>query len=108
MAVNRFGGKQEETDFIDIVVWNKQAENCAQYLSKGRLAAVDGRLQIRSYEAKDGTKRRVAEVVAFSVQFLGGGGSSGGQDNQNFSERTDFKEFAGGGEVDLDEEDVPF
>lgn len=69
LAIDRIG-TDKGTDFIDIVVWNKQAENCAQYLAKGSLCAVDGRLQIRNYEAKDGQKRRVAEVVANSVQFL--------------------------------------
>ena len=59
-----------EADFIDIVVWGVQGENCAKYLEKGKLAAVDGSLQIRSYEAKDGTKRKVAEVVAEDVKFL--------------------------------------
>lgn len=70
---------ERETDFIDIVVWRQQGENCANYLSRGKLAAVDGRLQIRSYEAKDGTKRKAAEVVADDVRFLSpkeGGGSS--------------------------------
>ncbi|MCL5677063.1 MAG: single-stranded DNA-binding protein [Firmicutes bacterium] len=61
---------QKEADFIDIVVWDKQAETVSQHLNKGRLVAVDGRLQIRSYEAQDGTKRKAAEVVAASVQFL--------------------------------------
>ena len=59
-----------ETDFINIVVWNKQGENCAQYLAKGRLAAVDGRLQIRSYEGNDGQRRYVTEVIADNVRFL--------------------------------------
>lgn len=67
LAVSR---TKEETDFIDIVVWDKQAESCGQYLTKGRLCAVEGRLQIRQYQANDGTKRRVAEVVASSVRFL--------------------------------------
>lgn len=62
--------KEKETDFIRIVVWNKLAENCANYLGKGRLIAVEGRLQIRSYEGQDGQKRYVAEVVASEVQFL--------------------------------------
>lgn len=62
------GNKQ--TDFIDIVVWEKQAENCANYLAKGSLAAVSGSLQIRSYETQDGSKRKVAEVVAHTVRFL--------------------------------------
>ena len=61
---------ERETDFINIVVWRQQAENCAQYLSKGKLAAVDGSLQIRSYTGNDGIKRTVAEVVADSVRFL--------------------------------------
>ncbi|WP_053958086.1 single-stranded DNA-binding protein [Sulfobacillus thermosulfidooxidans] len=61
---------QRDTDFIDCVVWRKLAETVGNYLQKGRLVAVEGRLQVRSYEAQDGTKRRVAEVVAESVQFL--------------------------------------
>ena len=85
LAVDRPFTNQEgnrEADFINIVVWNKQGENCAQYLSKGRMAAVDGRLQIRSYEGNDGQRRYVTEVIADSVQFLspkeGGSGSSYG------------------------------
>lgn len=73
VAVNRpFLNQQgeREADFIDIVVWRNQAENCANYLSKGRLVGVDGRLQIRSYETADGQRRRVAEVVADRVEFL--------------------------------------
>lgn len=60
----------KETDFINIVVWNKTAENCAQYLAKGKLAAVDGRLQIRSYDGQDGQRRYVTEVIADNVRFL--------------------------------------
>lgn len=62
--------REQETDFINVVVWGKQAENCANYLGKGRLVGISGRLQISSYEAQDGTKRRTAEVVANQVQFL--------------------------------------
>jgi single-strand DNA-binding protein len=61
---------ERETDFIRIIAWQKQAELCANYLKKGRLVAVEGRLQIRSYETQDGQKRRVAEVVANRVEFL--------------------------------------
>ena len=61
---------QPTADFINIVVWGKQAENCANYLKKGKLAAVSGRLQSRSYEGKDGTKRYITEVVATRVEFL--------------------------------------
>jgi single-strand DNA-binding protein len=52
------------------VAWQKQAENCANYLKKGRLVAVEGRLQIRNYETQDGQKRKAAEVVASFVEFL--------------------------------------
>jgi len=61
---------EKQTDFIPIVVWRKTAENCSEYLSKGSQVAVDGRLQIRSYEDKDGIKRKVSEVIAWKVKFL--------------------------------------
>lgn len=73
LAVDRPTTNQQgerETDFIRIVVWQKQAEHCANYLKKGRLVGVEGRLQIRNYETQDGQKRRVAEVIANFVQFL--------------------------------------
>ncbi|MGE5509468.1 MAG: single-stranded DNA-binding protein [Chitinophagales bacterium] len=66
----RGGQAERETDFIDIVVWEKLGELCANHLGKGRMVAVEGRLQIRSYEAQDGQKRKAAEVVAENVQFL--------------------------------------
>lgn len=61
---------QPTADFINIVVWGKQAENCANYLTKGSLVAVQGRIQTRSYEAKDGTRRYVTEIIASQVEFL--------------------------------------
>ena len=61
---------KKETDFIRIVTWQKLAETCANYLTKGRLVAVDGRLQIRSYDTPDGQKKQVAEIVAEAVRFL--------------------------------------
>jgi single-strand DNA-binding protein len=61
---------EKETDFIRIVVWRKAAENCAQYLEKGSMAAVEGQLQIRSYEDRQGVKRTIAEIVASHVVFL--------------------------------------
>ncbi len=73
LAVDRpFTNQQGErdTDFIRIVVWRKQAENCANYLKKGRLAAITGRLQVRSYEDNEGVNRKVVEVVADNVKFL--------------------------------------
>lgn len=72
IAVDRpqFKDKEKETDFIDIVVWQKTAEACANNLTKGRLVAVRGRLQIRSYDDNQGVRRKVAEVVADDVKFL--------------------------------------
>lgn len=72
IAVNRFGGggQKEQTDFIPIVAWEKLAETCGNNLTKGQRVLVDGRLQIRSYETNDGQKRRVAEVVAQTIEFL--------------------------------------
>ena len=67
LAVNRFG---EGADFIPVVVYKKQAENLAEYTVKGSQIAVSGRIQTRSYEAKDGTKRYTTEVIASKVQFL--------------------------------------
>ena len=68
LAVDRPG--KDEADFIRISTWNKQAELCAQYLSKGRKVGVDGRLRSSSLEDSDGNKRSAVEVVANRVEFL--------------------------------------
>lgn len=70
---------EREADFIRIVTWDKLAENCGNFLNKGRLVAIEGRLQIRSYDTPDGQKRRVAEVVAQEVRFLDRGKGAGTQ-----------------------------
>ena len=62
---------EREADFINIIVWRTQAENCHKFLKKGSKCAVVGRIQISSYEAQDGTKRYVTEVVADEVEFVG-------------------------------------
>jgi len=96
---------ERETDFINIVVWRQLAENCSKYLSKGKLAAVEGRLQIRNYETKDGQKRQAAEVVADDVRFLspkeGGGSYSPAVSAGAASE-------PGYGDMPLTDDDVPF
>jgi single-strand DNA-binding protein len=84
LAVNRKykAGEEwkEEVCFVDITVWGKQAENCAEYLSKGRPVFIEGRLQFSTWETDDGQKRNKLEVVANTVQFLGqGSGKSGMQ-----------------------------
>ncbi|HDC93014.1 single-stranded DNA-binding protein [Candidatus Acetothermia bacterium] len=62
---------EEETTYVPVVVWGKLAETCATYLQKGRLVAIDGRLRIRSFTTQEGEKRKVTEVVAQNVHFLG-------------------------------------
>jgi len=81
IAVNRVyttntGEKKEEVSFLPIVVWGKQAESCNQYLNKGRLVLVDGRLRQHSWESKEGEKRNTIEVIAYRVQFLGAKGEA--------------------------------
>jgi single stranded DNA-binding protein (ssb) len=75
LAINRRFNK-EETDFIDVVAWRQSAEFVANYGSKGRLVMTEGRLQVRTYETKEGQKRKVAEVVADDVRFLDKSGTS--------------------------------
>ncbi|HON86822.1 MAG TPA: single-stranded DNA-binding protein [Bacillota bacterium] len=65
-------GGQKETDFIDVVLFGRLADVTCQYMDKGRLVAVEGRLQSRSWETKDGQKRKSWEVIADSIQFLDG------------------------------------
>ncbi|MBW2542988.1 MAG: single-stranded DNA-binding protein [Deltaproteobacteria bacterium] len=72
------GNNQERTEWHRIVVWGKSAENCAQYLQKGRSVYIEGRLQTREWEDKECNKRQTTEVVAQTVQFLGGRGGAGG------------------------------
>jgi len=95
--INNDNGERE-ADFIPIVVWRKLAENCANHLRKGQLVAVEGRLQIRTYE-KDGQNRRIAEIVASEVKFLDYG-KKGEKSADKASDDMDF------GEIDLDQ--LPF
>jgi len=88
LAVNRpFSNQQgeREADFINIVVWRKQAENVKNYLTQGSQAAVEGRLQTRSYDDQNGQKRYVTEVVADNVEFLGSKNSSNNTNSGNSS-----------------------
>lgn len=105
LAVDRpFTNQQgeRETDFIDIVCWRQLAEQVANHLGKGRLVAVEGRLQIRSYETQDGQRRKVAEVVANNVRFLDA--------PRRTASPADGAEGAGASAagVHLGEDDVPF
>lgn len=88
LAVNRTFTNQQgerEADFINCVVWRKPAENVANYLKKGSLAGVDGRVQTRNYEGQDGKRVYVTEILAESVQFLEPRSSSAGERNEGGS-----------------------
>lgn len=98
LAVNRFSSGQKEADFIPVVAWEKIAETCGNNLNKAQRVLVEGRLQIRSYETNDGQKRRVAEVVAHTIEFL--------EPKKHTDEpRPDGGAF--GGQV-IPEEEIPF
>jgi len=139
LAVNRTFTNQQgerEADFINCVIWRKPAENVANFLKKGSLAGVDGRVQTRSYDGQDGKRVYVTEIMAESVQFLeprsasgdrgeggynnppreqrapyGGGNNYQNQpqkpNNQGYT-RIDEDPFANSGQIDISDDDLPF
>jgi single-strand DNA-binding protein len=129
LAVNRsFTNAQgeREADFINCVVWRRPAENAANFLKKGSLAGVDGRVQTRSYEGQDGKRIYVTEVMAESVQFLEPkkddsytgrdedaekarkeAENIGHQSRGSFT-KVDSDPFAGGTQIDISDDDLPF
>jgi single-strand DNA-binding protein len=106
----------DKPNYFDVKVWGAQGENCAQYLSKGRPVAVEGRLDWSEWEAKDGSgKRQKVEIIANSVQFLGsrdgsgntGGGGEGGGFSPSSDVPADASDFAGAAAGGGDD-DIPF
>ena len=106
LAVDRAFTKdgQKQTDFFNIVVWGKQAEAVANYTSKGSQVAVRGNIQNRSYEAKDGTKRYITEIVAEQVQFL----SKAPGESTPKPDASKLNDMDVAGYTQLQEDDVPF
>jgi single-strand DNA-binding protein len=106
----------EQPNYFDVTVWGAQGDNCAQYLSKGRPVAIDGRLRWREWEAKDGSgKRQGVDIVADSVQFLGGrqdGENGGGRFTPQSDVPADTADFdrapAGAGAGAGSDDDIPF
>lgn len=108
LAVNRSFSNQQgerESDFINVVVWRKPAENVANFLKKGSLAGVDGKIQTRNYEGQDGKRVYITEVVAESVQFLEPKGEK--KENKPAQQQTGDP-FAGKGQIDISDDDLPF
>ncbi len=125
LAVNRnftSANGERETDFINIVVWRKQAENVKNYLKQGSQVAIDGRIQTRSYDGEDGKKRYITEVVADNVQFLDTKNARAEQStepsvnpydfgsespaSQTNVDNDPFKDF--GEEIKIEDDDLPF
>lgn len=99
----------EKPNFFDVVVWGQQGENCARYLTKGRQVAVDGRLDQRTWDAQDGSKRSKVEIIADTVMFIGGQGETrepvnrgGAQVPSGAAAQDDFRDIDFGGD------DIPF
>lgn len=95
---------QRDTDFINIVTWRKLAETCANYLKKGRLVAVEGRLQVRSYDDSQGIRRKASEVVADNVRFL----DSARATTETAPAKESYAEGIAGEEMSFNEDDIPF
>ena len=121
IAVNRpftDASGERQADFINFIVWNKQAENVKKYLSKGALIAIEGRIQTRNYENKEGNKVYVTEVVADNVTFLESKGSKSSSSEQtpydfkeddtktNNVEEDPFADF--GDAIEISDDDLPF
>ena len=98
-------GKEKEADFIPIVTWRQLAENCANYLKKGRLCAVEGRIQTRNYENNEGRRIYITEVVADNVRFLERGEQQSQESSKPESSRDPFDD---GKPIDISEDDLPF
>jgi single-strand DNA-binding protein len=96
------GERKEETEWFSVVTWRKLAEQCSQFLQKGRRVYVEGRLQTRSWDTPEGEKRYRTEVVAERVLFLDRAGEA------TFSEHRDAVPAGGGGGGDIEPEDIPF
>jgi single-strand DNA-binding protein len=111
---NATGEWTDKANYFDVTVWGRQGENAAQYLSKGRPVAIDGRLEWREWETQDGQKRQAVEIIADNIQFLGGRDDAGSGGGNGFTPRSDVPADdrdlqpapVGGGSSG--EDDIPF
>jgi single-strand DNA-binding protein len=110
------GEWEDKPNYFDVTVWGAQGENCANYLSKGRPVAIEGRLEWREWEAKEGGgKRQAVEIIANSVQFLGSRDGSGGGNGNGFTpgsdvpaDTSDYQAAPAGGGGGGADDDIPF
>ena len=101
----------DKPNYFDVTVWGAQGENCAQYLAKGRPVAVDGRLEWREWQDKEGNKRQSVDIIADSVQFLGS--REGGENGGRFTPQSDVPADTGDFEqapvaAGSSDDDIPF
>jgi single-strand DNA-binding protein len=106
------GEWEDKPNYFDVTVWGAQGENCARFLTKGRPVAIDGRLEWREWETQDGQKRQSVDIIADSVQFLGGRDDAGG--GNGFAQRSDVPiddrdlQPAGASASATGDDDIPF
>ena len=116
---NSTGEWVDKPNYFDVTVWGAQGENCARFLSKGRPVALDGRLEWREWQDKEGNNRQSIEIVADAVQFLGGRDDAGGGGGGGFTPRSDVpvddRDFqpagasmGGGNSSSAEDNDIPF
>jgi single-strand DNA-binding protein len=104
------GNWVDKPNYFDVTVWGAQGENCAQYLSKGRPVAVDGRLEWREWDDQSGNKRQAVDIIADSVQFLGSreGNENGGRFTPQTDVPADTGDFASAPAGSQQDDDIPF
>jgi single-strand DNA-binding protein len=112
---NSTGEWVDKPNYFDVTVWGAQGENCARYLSKGRPVAINGRLEWREWETQEGGKRQAVEIIAESVQFLGGREEGGNGNGGGFTPRSDvpvddqdFKVSQTSSSSSAADDDIPF
>ena len=109
---NATGEWEDKPNYFDVTVWGAQGENCARFLSKGRPIALDGRLEWREWETQDGQKRQAVDIIADSVQFLGGRDDAGNGNGNGYGrsdipvDERDFQAAPAAGATGDD--DIPF
>lgn len=107
LAVDRpFKSGDQEADFIPVVVWRQLAEVCAEYLRKGRLTAVEGRISVRNYENKEGKRVFITEVIADNVRFLESNRDNGQAGSSQSKQQDPFSDD--GKPIDISDDDLPF
>jgi single-strand DNA-binding protein len=110
---DKSGQKQEKTEWHRIVVWGKLAELCNQYLAKGRQAFLEGRLQTRSWDDKDGNKRYTTEILASTVQFVGGPSATNNSTNtgavdSSYAQSAPTQDYQISSDASFAADDIPF